>query len=140
MPYVRYKSLFSSRLVRQHQVHHIPSIQSLVVAWCSTHFRSFQSFVSTSLLSSHFVMKTTAVLALLGAITASAAPLEKRQFGGGSTSNELQQGDCRAVTFIFARGSTEPGNMVGFAAISGSIASPLTPCRVRLLVQPPAPL
>ena len=49
------------------------------------------------------------------AATATALPtdLEKRQFGfgGGSTSNELD-GPCRPITFIFARGSTEPGNMV----------------------------
>lgn len=50
------------------------------------------------------------------AASAAALPtdLEKRQFGfggGSSTSNELD-GECRPITFIFARGSTEPGNMV----------------------------
>lgn len=31
---------------------------------------------------------------------------------GGTTSNDLERGSCEDVTFIFARGSTEPGNMV----------------------------
>ena len=62
-------------------------------------------------------MKYSYTFALAGlATSAIAAPTElsKRQFGlggGSSTSNELD-GPCRPVTFIFARGSTEPGNMV----------------------------
>ncbi|KAL4804062.1 cutinase-domain-containing protein [Aspergillus unguis] len=34
--------------------------------------------------------------------------LEKRQ---GMSSNDLEQGDCKPYAFIFARGSTESGNM-----------------------------
>ncbi|KAK4096466.1 carbohydrate esterase family 5 protein [Parathielavia hyrcaniae] len=38
--------------------------------------------------------------------------IEARQFFGGTTRNELQQGGtCPRVIFIYARGSTESGNM-----------------------------
>ncbi|KAL4787137.1 cutinase-domain-containing protein [Aspergillus varians] len=40
--------------------------------------------------------------------------LERRQF---ASANDLKNGDCKAVSFIFARGSTETGNM-------GSIVGP----------------
>lgn len=66
-------------------------------------------------------MKTSylALLASVTAVMAAPAPvpvgdmslLEERQLGG-STSNELKTGPCKAVTFIMARGSTEQGNMV----------------------------
>jgi cutinase len=64
-------------------------------------------------------MKFTTPFALLAA-TATALPtdLVPRQFGTsfgtsvGSTVNELSSGACRPITFIFARGSTESGNIV----------------------------
>ena len=95
------------------------------------HFRSFRSnptrpgvFVLSqphSLLKStiyHFQqqakMQYTATISYLlyAASVAVAAPIEARQFGlggGGSTRNDIVDGKCAPVTFIFARGSTEPG-------------------------------
>jgi hypothetical protein len=62
-------------------------------------------------------MQYTATISYLlyAASIAMAAPVdvEKRQFGlgggGGSTRNDIVDGKCAPVTFIFARGSTEPG-------------------------------
>lgn len=65
-------------------------------------------------------MQYTATLSYLlyAASIALAAPVEKRQFsgfsglgggGGSSTRNDIVDGKCAPVTFIFARGSTEPG-------------------------------
>lgn len=50
--------------------------------------------------------------------------LHVRQFGGGGfTSNDIKQGKCAPLTWIFARGSTEPGNMG--ASVGPSVAKHL---------------
>lgn len=53
---------------------------------------------------------STAILAGLAAASPVDVGLSKRQFFG-TTENELERGSCRDIIFIFARGSTEPGNM-----------------------------
>ena len=40
------------------------------------------------------------------------AVLERRQAQGAWTSGQLEQGACKGATFIFCRGTLEPGNMV----------------------------
>lgn len=62
-------------------------------------------------------MQYTATMSYLlyAASIVAAAPTEKRQFGGfggssgGSTRNDIVDGKCADLTFICARGSTEPG-------------------------------
>jgi len=62
---------------------------------------------------------TAAVAALAGLATAAPSDLDKRQ----STQNDLKGGKgCKKVTLVFARASTEPGNMgmsMGPATCSG---------------------
>lgn len=53
-----------------------------------------------------------AVLSLFTSALAATIPLESRQVG--LVANELS-GPCKNVTFIFARGSIELGNMVSLA-------------------------
>lgn len=57
-------------------------------------------------------MKYSFFLAAIAGLAAAApAPIELDKRQSGNTANELS-GPCRAVTFIFARGSTESGNLV----------------------------
>ncbi|RHZ47804.1 hypothetical protein CDV55_100527 [Aspergillus turcosus] len=56
------------------------------------------------------------------ATLAMAAPAPEIQARQGLTSNELENGPCRDVTFIFARGSVEQGNM-GFIVGPGVCSS-----------------
>ncbi|KAI7162060.1 hypothetical protein KC331_g8152 [Hortaea werneckii] len=61
-------------------------------------------------------MKFTAAFLSLAACVAAAPVTEliERQIGAvGTTANELSVGSCRDIIFIFARGSTEIGNLGG---------------------------
>jgi cutinase len=58
---------------------------------------------------------TTAALVLAGGVAAGPFTVDKRQFGG-QTSNELLQGTCKPVIFLWARGSTEGGNMASLTS------------------------
>lgn len=74
-------------------------------------------------------MKSFAVtLALMGLASAGPAykELDTRQLGGAN-ENALKDGDCAGNVFIFARGSTEGGNMV-----SPLLSYPF-PCIITLL-------
>lgn len=76
------------------------------------------SFEEANKFKMFFCSPISRALFLLAATTAFGTPiisLQSRQTFpslGSSTSNELQSGNCREVIFIFARGSTETGNMV----------------------------
>jgi hypothetical protein len=66
-------------------------------------------------------MKTVSLLAILSLTSlplALTTPLIKRQLATSDTENDLTNGSpCKAVTVIFARGTTESGNV-------GSLAGP----------------
>ncbi|KAI0162559.1 cutinase [Pestalotiopsis sp. NC0098] len=51
------------------------------------------------------------------ALAATATPLDRRAGLGGVTQNGLSSGSCKGMTVIFARGTTEAGNV-------GSVAGP----------------
>lgn len=88
-------------------------------------------------------MKVTSVLAAIAATTAALptsidqglsevelraalearSDIEARQVVG-TTANELTQGSCRPLILIFARGSTEPGNLVRCLAMPDSNTLP----------------
>lgn len=63
-------------------------------------------------LKSLLLTASLATLAISTPLASDPGSLYARQFGTGSTANELEQGSCKDVTLIFARGSTELGNMV----------------------------
>jgi cutinase len=62
-------------------------------------------------------MKSSAILGLVSLAVAN--PVKVRQSRVGSTANEFVRGGCRDIIMLFARGSTEVGNM-------GTIAGPPT--------------
>lgn len=90
-------------------------------------------------------MKVTSMLAAIAATTAALptsldqglsevelraalearSDIEARQVVG-TTANELTQGSCRPLILIFARGSTEPGNLVRIMPDRGLIMDMLT--------------
>ena len=49
---------------------------------------------------------------LLGLPLIQSSPIESRQLSSSDTENDLTNGSgCKAITVIFARGTTEPGNV-----------------------------
>ena len=70
-------------------------------------------------------MKSSTMTLWLLAAVANSKPITRRQLGS-STSSELEDGSCGDVIFIFARGSTETGNMVSNLHLSQLMPQSLT--------------
>lgn len=71
-------------------------------------------------------MKTDFLSIALLAALASAAPheIQVRQSNRvGSTANEFKEDGCKPVVMLFARGSTEAGNMVSISLLSMAITN-----------------
>jgi len=58
-------------------------------------------------------LNSLTIMQLIAIVALAALTLAMPQARTGSTSNELKSGSCKPVILIFARASTEPGNMGG---------------------------
>jgi cutinase len=62
-------------------------------------------------------LSSITISALVGIVVAApAADLARRQ----TTANDIKSGACKKITLVFARASTEPGNMVSSLPMRGS--------------------
>lgn len=82
-------------------------------------------------------MRSFIIIPFLTSIAVAApARLVSRQ-SVSDTETELENGPCRPITFIFARGSTELGNLVWVDQVSNSVYSILTVHRETVLALQP---
>lgn len=71
----------------------------------------------------------TAAVALASLVSAQKGASPPKSKGAGSaktTSKQFTEGGCKGTIFIFARGSTEPGNVVSTAPMEQSENRKLT--------------